>query len=597
MRCPSGRGPVRGHRTVIVGPLETRRPGTRPKAGGGLGPPAARLLVGVVVLAAISGAGLWWSGGTRLPTPDGPSTFWLGPPSASDTAYGSEVRLALLPLRDLSPDTADGYFARAMTTEITAALGRVPGLEVVSHESAARFAGSRAPLRSVADSLGVRYVLEGSARRSENGAVISVRLVDGPKDTILWARRFQRPAAGESGLEGDVAGAVAASLRSTFAREDEARVRAGLTRDPAAYELYLRAVDLLGRSPDSASSREALGLLRRAVAHDSTFAAAWFDLSTLYRDQGGARGEPQIDSGRVALERAIHHAGVRSVRALYRAAEARGNGDSARARVRRAVAQNPDDVGLIQTLAYQYQYAGDLPRAYRWGRRARDLDPLGAPRWQYLGELYTQLGMDDRAEPALRKALAFDPTDRTAWHDLRQLRRCEGRYRSLMALEDTIVATAGDPLETEFRGTVYLWLGHPKRARGVLERARQTRPWEEVVWFVPELLRARRLTGDTTLDSALLRRAEATLRQEPFTSGLPYQLVSLVAASGDGTQAATLLRKYMRLGGHGIRFIVDDPDFDVARSDTAFQSALSEARTRMESQAQQVRRMLAQDGS
>jgi hypothetical protein len=152
----------------------------------------------------------------------------------------------------------------------------------------------------------------------------------------------------------------------------------------------------------------------------------------------------------------------------------------------------------------------------------------------------------------------------------------------------------GDPYALEHRGVEYLWMGQADRGHELLERALRTRPWGEVVRYMPELVRAREVTGDTAGTGALVRRARKALRRTPATS---YPLFELPAVRGDGPKAAALVRNWLRHpGGSQLRTLLLDPDFEPVRSDTAFQAAMAEVRARMQGEARRVRRMLAEDG-
>jgi len=167
-----------------------------------------------------------------------------------------------------------------------------------------------------------------------------------------------------------------------------------------------------------------------------------------------------------------------------------------------------------------------------------------------------------------------------------------------MAYEDTLVAAAGDPEELQQRGALDLCAGKARRALILLDSAYRTLPFEEVVPFVPELVRARQLTGDTAGTGAVVRRTEA-MRDQLLRAGVFRQMVpiELAAVRGDGPLAARLLRQLMRRGTESLRLLVADPDFGAVHSDTAFQDALGEARARLASQRREVQRMLAEDGS
>jgi len=594
---------------VLAWAFETTPDGVRPTPGGAGGSwtHAAGLLVGAVALTVAAGFGARaWLGASALPFLGGaPGPSASAPPrAAADSATpapgetSSAIRLAVLPLEDRSPDARNAYFAGGMTDELTTALSTVPGFVVVSQVSASQFVGSKAGAREIADSLGVRYLLTGSASLAAGRGALTARLVDARGDSAVWTKRFERPARDIRDLQVDVADQIAESLRSSFTQREEERIVAGQTRDPVAHDLYLR-VQNFGTSiyRDSATAERGIELLRRALDRDSTFAAAWFDLAGLYPAFDSAAS--WADSARRAYDRAIRWAKVPALRAVYRSVEAYALGrdrDSAVAATREAVEANPGNARLIYTLAQAYRGRGDLPDAVTWGRRARELDPLNPALWSFLGGCYWGVGLEQEAERAFRREIDIDRTRSSGWSDLRDLRAWQGRYALALALEDSLVALVGDPDELAERGQLFVQKGDVAHGDRLLERALRTRPWGDVVLHVPELVRARELAGDTVGTGALVRRTEASLRRLPFGNGR-FQLVEMAAVRGDGPAAARRLRAYTEEGGYTpLALLVNDPDFGAVRSDTAFEAAVREARAVIERQRREVRRMLAADG-
>lgn len=594
---------------VIAWAFETTPEGVRATPGGADGSwaHAGLLVIGTVglTIAAVFGARAWL-GASALPFlgggaagADGPASAGAGTSATTASSGGSSsaIRLAVLPLENRSADPKNAYFAGGLSDELTTALSRVPGFTVTSQVSASRFAGSEATAPRIADSLGVRYLLTGSASLDGGTGAISARLVDGRGDSTIWTHRFERPAGDIRDLQLDVARRIAELLRSRFTRTEEKRILAGQTRDPVAHDLYLREQNLGPYGPpDSATAERQIELLRRALARDSTFAAAWYALALTFPD---ARPSGDwVDTTRLAYDRAVRWASAPALRAQYRSVEAYALGrdpDSALTATREAVEANPGNAQLVFALAQAYRGLGDLPDAVSWGRRARALDPLNPSRWGFVGGCYEGLGMERKAERAYRKQIELDRTDAAGWSALELLLARQGRYSEASALEDSLVAETGDPEELSDRGFLALWRGDAVRGHRLLERALRTRSWADEVRHVPEIVRARELAGDTAGTGSLVRRAEASLRASAF-GGDPAVLVEMAAVQDHGREAARRLRAYIERGGYTpLGLLTDDPDFGPVRSDTAFQAAVREARAVVQRQRREVRRTLASE--
>lgn len=519
---------------------------------------------------------------------------------SGSTPTGGVESIAVLPLENLSPDSADAYLAGAMTDALTSALSVVPGFSVPSRTSASRFTGSaRAALRPIAESLGVRYLVEGDVVRVGDSLAVTTRLVDSRGGRTVWAGRFARPVREALHIQVDIAREVAASLRSSFTKEDEERIEAGQSADPVVRSLYLRGKSLVTPGLlDSATAERAAHLLRRAVSLDTAFAAAWLRLGRAY--QWTPAGS---DSSRLAYDRAIREAKPPWLKAYYRSirAEYASERDSALAYAQEAVKLDAGNPQLVWNLAQAFKWRQDLPNALLWELKARDLDPLNPDRWCDLGNTYTGLYMDQRAERAFRRAIAIDPAEPDGFVGLQNLRMLQGDYRAALAFQDTVDALEGVSDNSAIRGELYLWMGQTARGRRLLEKALKTWPWTDIVWAAPEIVRARLATGDTAGADSLAHRATATLRRVAavfkLSPAMPSSLVDLAAVQGDGALASKRLRGYLTVGTLRMqRWFLADPDYGAVRSDTALGAVLAALRSRIMEQRREALVILDANG-
>jgi adenylate cyclase len=121
--------------------------------------------------------------------------------------------LVVLPFQNMSGDPEQEYFADGMVEEITTALSRIPSLFVVARNSAFTYKGRAVDVRQVGQELGVRYVLEGSVRRSGSRVRITGQLVEASTGTHVWADRFDGALADVFDLQDQVAARVVAAIR------------------------------------------------------------------------------------------------------------------------------------------------------------------------------------------------------------------------------------------------------------------------------------------------------------------------------------------------------------------------------------------------
>jgi TolB-like protein/class 3 adenylate cyclase/Tfp pilus assembly protein PilF len=192
-------------------------------------------------------------------------------------ALPNKASIAVLPFTNMSSDAEQEYFADGLAEDLITDLSKVPGLLVIARNSTFAYKGKPVDIRSVANDLGVRYVVEGSVRRSAARVRINAQLIDATDNTHLWADRFDRDLTDIFVLQDEVVGKIVSALsgvmRSTLAHG--ARRAANLE----AYDLFVRGRALVTRSPET--NRAAPPLLERAIELDPDFAeaSAWLAMS------------------------------------------------------------------------------------------------------------------------------------------------------------------------------------------------------------------------------------------------------------------------------------------------------------------------------
>jgi TolB-like protein len=173
-----------------------------------------------------------------------PSTSAPGTVAATVPASTVGQRsLVVLPFANLSDSTEQGYLADGITEDLTSELANVPGLFVVSRNAAFSYKGKVVPPAQINKELGVRYILEGSTRRVADEMRIDAQLVDAQTGGYIWAQRFDGPWAGVFALQDKVVENVAGALKLRLTSEGKAQI-AGGTSNPAAYEAFLRGLEL-----------------------------------------------------------------------------------------------------------------------------------------------------------------------------------------------------------------------------------------------------------------------------------------------------------------------------------------------------------------
>lgn len=139
--------------------------------------------------------------------------------ASAASASPQERSVAVMPFLDLTEQMDKGPFADGMTEELIDKLSKIPGLRVPSATASFYFRGKQVPLPDIAQALGVRYVLDGSVRRSSGWLRVDVRLSRADNGYVLWTETYDRPMANILAIQDDIAGQVAKALQSSIEAE------------------------------------------------------------------------------------------------------------------------------------------------------------------------------------------------------------------------------------------------------------------------------------------------------------------------------------------------------------------------------------------
>lgn len=191
---------------------------------------------------------------------------------STQTTNGTSI--AVLPFKNLSSDRDAGYLAAGVQDEILTRLAKIGSLKVISRTSADQFAGVSANIPQIARRLGVANVLEGSVQKSGNAVRINVQLIGAATDAHIWAEDYDRKTDDIFSVESEVAGAIASVLAAKVTPVEKAAIAAPPTKNPRAYDLFLRAL-VFAHKNDASSLWTAIRLLDQAVKEDPKFAVAW----------------------------------------------------------------------------------------------------------------------------------------------------------------------------------------------------------------------------------------------------------------------------------------------------------------------------------
>jgi adenylate cyclase len=177
--------------------------------------------------------------------------------SSPDVVSGPRLSVAVLPFANLSDSPEQGYFADGLTVDITTDLSRISGSFVISHNTALTYKGKPIDVKVVARELGVRYILEGSARRLGDRVRVAAQLVDGETGAHLWADRFDHDILDLAAFQDEVTQRIAHALSLELIDAESRSSRRPRPKNPDAVDLAMQGWSLLNQPPNRHRFREA----------------------------------------------------------------------------------------------------------------------------------------------------------------------------------------------------------------------------------------------------------------------------------------------------------------------------------------------------
>ncbi|HEY8639095.1 MAG TPA: tetratricopeptide repeat protein, partial [Solirubrobacterales bacterium] len=181
--------------------------------------------------------------------------------------------IAVLPFTNLSGDPEQDYFADGVVEDIIAGLSRIKWVFVIARNSSFAYKGRAMDVKQVGRELGVRYVLEGSLRRSSNRVRITAQLIDTATGTHIWADHYDRALDDLFAVQDELTISVVGVIEPTLRKAEIERARRKRPDSLDAYDLYLRALPFAFTAMPQDADR-ALTLLERAIELEPDYAAA-----------------------------------------------------------------------------------------------------------------------------------------------------------------------------------------------------------------------------------------------------------------------------------------------------------------------------------
>lgn len=302
-------------------------------------------------------------------------------PGAADATLPAEPTLAVLPFANLGGDREQDHFADGLVEDLITALSRFRSFAVTARNSSFVYRGRSVDVRQVARELGVRYVLEGSVRRSGDRLRIAAQLIDGTSGSHIWAEKFDGVAADIFDVQDRITESVVALVEPRIQRAEIERSRRERPDSLDAYDLCLRGLQKLDTTHPEENAA-AIELFDRAIAIEPGYATA-LAAAAIGREHRITMGWPPLDAddGRtsVRLARAALAAGGDDAMVLARCGivllRLGEEGDQAMRLFDRALEVNPNNVGVLSLAGIGNMIGGSLDNALTIFKRVIRLSP------------------------------------------------------------------------------------------------------------------------------------------------------------------------------------------------------------------------------
>ncbi len=399
-------------------------------------------------------------------------------PAARDTAVVDAKSVAVLPFVDMSEGKDQEYFSDGITEEILNALTRIEDLKVAGRTSSFYFKGRNENIQTIGKTLGVAHLLEGSVRRQGDRVRITAQLIKAADGYHLWSETYDRTLSDIFAIQDEISAAIAAALSSRIMGEVRKIAEAGA--DPEAYDLYLRARQLLAtRTGDNIL--KAAALFEAASIIDADFEEAFSGraraLSLTWNYVGMTDDDDFVTQAFQAAERALEinpaNAEAHSTLGLLNFMH-RWDWAAAERETLLAIEHGPNDAEVANFAGDVFRLLGDFDNSLKWEHRALELDPLRAFNHGDLGWALVAQRRCAEAIAPFEKSAELAPTYWTALNGVARANLCLGDLAAAQAAVvrfEQVHVGSQDLLDLKVR--LAILEGRPKEARRLLEQLRQ----------------------------------------------------------------------------------------------------------------------------
>jgi TolB-like protein len=379
-----------------------------------------------------------------------------------------EKTVAVLPFSDFSASHDQEYFANGMMEEILNQLAKIKDLEVISRTSSMIYKDSKLSLKNIAHELGVSNIVEGSVQKADGRVRITVQLIDGTTEKHIWSESYDRDLSDIFSIQTEISMNIANELKAILTSQEENQIQQIPTKDPVAYDYYLRAIQYTSEIKQDS----ALRMLDKAIEHDPKFVLAYLFRATYYcntfftKDEYNKFGHWQdFDHlAKVDLETAMKinpdlpDVKYTQARLLYNLDR---NNDRALELVNELLTQTPNNIGYISLKSFVLRRKGLWEEHLKEVQRFFLLDPLNGEYFIEAGLTYRLLRRYPEAMDFLNKpqvlGVELDPDTEIRYAKFLTILLWKGNVEEALKISELNKADLG---YSNYLGNCYFYYSH-----------------------------------------------------------------------------------------------------------------------------------------
>ncbi|MGM0580880.1 MAG: helix-turn-helix domain-containing protein [Bacteroidota bacterium] len=354
-----------------------------------------------------------------------------------------EKSIVVLPFANMSKNPDQQHFSDGVMEAVLNHLTALENMHVISRTTSMRYKNSDKSIPEIAKELNVNYVLEGGVQENNGKIRINAQLIEGETDNHLWSEQYDRKLENIFVIQTDIAKSIAKELNTYISQEEIKSIDQPITKDPVAYENYLRGKYILEGNWSLDKINKAIKYFEAAIQHDPEFVEAHIWLGGAYATQGTWYGDltneeakkitkPYFDKAKeidpdhplllwnMAIIKYFFEWNFKEADELFKKARELGRKSGYTdfhldlmlrrfpkviEECKQEIQSDPYAGTFYWDLAYAYYHIDQVDKALQTIEKGFEIDPEQEAYYDHFGNLYNAMGMHEKAEQTLKKGL------------------------------------------------------------------------------------------------------------------------------------------------------------------------------------------------